>query len=524
MLVRELAAKLSIKTDKASVEGAKLMFTELRSQLELVLEGVHKVREFIGDLVQKTAGFANEISRMSKITGVSRDSLQRLSFAAEESGVSMESLQHAMIWLSRRGVHDTGGEMLRLADRFKNMTDPAAKARLAMQLFGRSGYELLPMLEKGRDGLQGIIDEGEEAGVFLNGDAFEAAKRQKEAMKAWHASILGIERTLAVPFLKAMSKSVEGQVAFLKANRALINAGLKKALEAIVGVLRAFSSIVSTVTDGVKWLASKLGGTTLAIVAFSAALMLAGDSTVALVVKWFALGAVVALVAEDIIAFLKGQPSLIGDINTALDKWWDNISPLSAIDAEKHPFITFLKTVLYTVREIFRVVGSAIGTGAGKIWELFNPPAGGIQMQSETEAQAEGQKARAFKSSGVGSLRWGDRLKIALGTPGAEMAFPGLANADWRQRLGLAIGAPGTANAELLARVFGGGASPEATAELSNPSPKISSSRTVHQEVNVNVATGASADEIAGHVARALDEFENTQNRQTIAALVPAAP
>ena len=43
--------------------------------------------------------------------------------------------------------------MMQVADAFKKMPDGAEKAGLAMKLFGKSGADLIPLLNEGADGL-----------------------------------------------------------------------------------------------------------------------------------------------------------------------------------------------------------------------------------------------------------------------------------------------------------------------------------------------------------------------------------
>ena len=63
-------------------------------------------------------------------------------------------------------IRDTNAVFLDIADRFGRMQDGATKSALAMQVFGKSGAELIPLLNSGRDGLKGMAAYAEHAQVL----------------------------------------------------------------------------------------------------------------------------------------------------------------------------------------------------------------------------------------------------------------------------------------------------------------------------------------------------------------------
>lgn len=124
---------------------------------------------------------ADNLYDMSQRTGVAVETLSRFGNAAKDSGTSIEGVAKGMAQLAKR-VADTGksGEavratlqgmgiaatdangkirplddlMLDVADRFSKLPDGAEKSALAMRLFGKSGTELIPMLNEGRSALE----------------------------------------------------------------------------------------------------------------------------------------------------------------------------------------------------------------------------------------------------------------------------------------------------------------------------------------------------------------------------------
>jgi hypothetical protein len=158
-------------------------------------ERAFRTGEQIYNMARKTASAINDIDRMSKISGLASDTYQKLAYAAKMTDVDVESLGKSMKLLAghmddvAKGKGDaislfesigvstkdasgkikTFDQMLEdLADRFKSMPDGVQKVALATDLFGRSGENLIPMLNKGKKGLQEFYEEAQKLGIVLD--------------------------------------------------------------------------------------------------------------------------------------------------------------------------------------------------------------------------------------------------------------------------------------------------------------------------------------------------------------------
>jgi len=131
--------------------------------------------------IQQTLDFADNLSKLSQKTGISTDALYSLNAAAKLSDVEFESLSGSLSKFNKNigaasegsgdakkafdslgisvknqdGTLKNSFEILgELADQFQDMPDGATKASTAMALFGKSGAELIPLLNSGRDSLR----------------------------------------------------------------------------------------------------------------------------------------------------------------------------------------------------------------------------------------------------------------------------------------------------------------------------------------------------------------------------------
>jgi hypothetical protein len=124
---------------------------------------------------------ADALSKMAQRTGASVEGLSKFQKAAELSDSSIEGVGKGLTQLSKSMVaakDGTGAQaeafnqlgislknadgslrstedvMLDLAERFKAMPDGAEKTATAMRLLGKSGADLIPMLNMGREGIE----------------------------------------------------------------------------------------------------------------------------------------------------------------------------------------------------------------------------------------------------------------------------------------------------------------------------------------------------------------------------------
>jgi len=143
----------------------------------------------------------DELFKMSQKVGIATDELSKLKYAAKLADVDAAQLQTGLVKLSKgmgeaaRGtgeaynaftamgisVKNTDGTLKsnsqllgEVADKFAGYEDGASKTALAVAIFGRSGADLIPLLNAGREGLK---DAGDELGRFGGVVMPEAAKQ-----------------------------------------------------------------------------------------------------------------------------------------------------------------------------------------------------------------------------------------------------------------------------------------------------------------------------------------------------------
>lgn len=172
-------------------------------------------------LVGHSIDAADEMSKMAQKIGISVESLSRLDYAAKLSDVSMETLANSVKRLGQfqvdalkggkeqnaildqlgvsagsaeTGVRDASVVLRELSDIFAVMPDGANKTALAVKLFGKSGADLIPMLNGGSKALDDFAKKSDLVGYTLDTKTGKSAEAVNDLMTEFKLSIDGIAR------------------------------------------------------------------------------------------------------------------------------------------------------------------------------------------------------------------------------------------------------------------------------------------------------------------------------------------
>lgn len=167
---------------------------------------------------------ADALNKASQKMGIAVEALSRLQYAAKLSDVSLEGLQTGMNALSRQmaagsdsfkalGIAVTNSDgtlrsslpvLGEIADRFAQIPDGATKTALALDIFGRSGAELIPLLNQGSAGLADMAREADNVGATISGSTAAAAEQFNDTLTKIGATVGGVFNKIASEALPAL--------------------------------------------------------------------------------------------------------------------------------------------------------------------------------------------------------------------------------------------------------------------------------------------------------------------------------
>ncbi len=214
----------------------------------------------------------DRLGKLSKRTGISVEALSELAFAAERSGTNLNSVERATrrmqrsIWYLFRGLSTTKDafrvlglryqDLVRLspdkqftliADRLGRLKDESMKAAISQEVFGRSGTELLPMLQEGAASVGALRAECRRLGLTMSTEEAAAAEQFADTMHDLWAvlkRVAFIVGAAVAPYVKKFAQSITETISkvirWVKENRELIVALMKIA----VGIVAAGAALV----------------------------------------------------------------------------------------------------------------------------------------------------------------------------------------------------------------------------------------------------------------------------------------
>lgn len=305
------------------------------------LLGTAKVFSDMGDVLDK----------MSIRTGISVEALSELGYAAELSGADLETLESGVRIMQRtlgEAAQGTGTavealdrlglsaaqlaglspeqQFKVLADRISKVSDPTLRAAIAMEVFGKAGTKLLPLMADGAAGIEAMQEEARRLGLTVSTETARDAAQLNDTLgtlwKVLKQGVFTIGGALA-PLLKDIAERITriivSATAWIKANRETVVWALKVAAAvAVAGVaIIALGYTISGIGATLGIVAGVIGGigTTFSLIGAAIAAIL---SPVGL-----AIAAIVALGGVLIVTTGAGGEALawLGEQFTRLRDW-----------------------------------------------------------------------------------------------------------------------------------------------------------------------------------------------------------
>jgi hypothetical protein len=178
---------------------------------------------------------ADSLEKLHDKTGISITGLQRFQVAGDDAGNTLDEITTAIVRmedrlvggdkaalgaLSRLGIQFSDiknlspeAQFIAISDAIRKIQDPAQQVNIAIDLFGRSGAEVLPVLKRGFDDLRGSAVGMSNETVKALDDAGDATGRFWRAAKANLGEALADILTLSLSATRRLRSEWEGMIA-----------------------------------------------------------------------------------------------------------------------------------------------------------------------------------------------------------------------------------------------------------------------------------------------------------------------
>lgn len=508
MVLRELFVKIGFDVDEKGLKNAEVAVHRFIEKL--VDNGIELAKEFAESL-KGAVEYGDKIKKASQSIGIATDALQELQYAGSLADVSAEEMAQSIGILSRKmleakqGSEEAGkafkgikfqekGKLLatdevlgNIADKFQQMPDGAEKTAMAMQLFGRAGKQMIPLLNKGSEELEALKQEAKDFGLVLGDDAVNASEELNDNLKRLHMIGQGLLRQVIGPLIPVASELVEKFLEWRKANAKILAQKIDHYMATIVKWTKIVGEDIFVIGKTLYAVAKVVGETLVG--AFNnlgstgkAVFTVIGIAIAAAMSPLTALMAIVSaimLVIDDIRGYHEGEDSLYGTFIEEIKKWTEINPEDGALLKGIKKFISLIREAIDSIEEMQRAWDDAFGEGS-KTRDFIDQRAG----KNSSQIQAE---------SDVQTLRTA-RRRVSMGQPLSD------AEKEALQRTGLTEQA-------FTARYM-----PTATPEArSSGASNSSMSINAPMSVVINPPAGSSSEDIGNAVTEKMNEFWNTQ-------------
>jgi hypothetical protein len=256
MVLRELTARLGLDVDGAGFQAADAALSLVKGGLVAIGSLAVAAATGIAAAAVKTAEYADATQKAAQRTGIAVDELQALQYAAERADVGAGELQAALNHMARRGVKDFEAELRRAADELMRVPEGGARAKRAIELLGRSGVMLLPMLHGGSAAIDEMTQKARDMGLVLGGETQQAGVELKDTLEDLQGYLRGITYMIGGPALKPLREMLAKVVGWLRENRVAVRNFVTGGVNFLVKALESVWRMMEPVRDLLGWLAS----------------------------------------------------------------------------------------------------------------------------------------------------------------------------------------------------------------------------------------------------------------------------
>ena len=243
-----------------------------------------------GVLFQKSLNGADQLSKLSQKVGISVESLSALKYQAGLAGVEIDQLETGLKKFNKSigdaaggskiqletfkamgiSIRDAGGKLKdtqtllgEVADKFATYEDGAAKTTLAMNLFGRSGADMIVQLNGGRKAMAEAAKEADDLGQIIGTNTAKQAEQFNDNMRRAGLLAAGFGNALAAKLLPSLVNLSDEFIRGAKESRSF-----ETAADAVAGGLKALAQVAIVTKGAIEGLTNFVAASVDTLVAF----------------------------------------------------------------------------------------------------------------------------------------------------------------------------------------------------------------------------------------------------------------
>lgn len=405
--IRELLVKLGVVSGTKEVEQFDAALERAKSTARAAAAGVAVLSGALAGVIFTTARAGDDVAKTAEQLALSTDEYQELAKAADRAKVSQEEFAVGMRQFARNAalaaqgqgeakdalaawqidLTDASGELRPMSELLNQVADAAKeegnelrRSALASRIFGESGSKLIPLLTEGSAGIAALRQEARDLGLVMSEEATKSSEEFMDRLGDARDILIGLKRQIGLAFIPALNRMLTAFRDWFIVNKEVIQQRLDRAvtfireqMEGFLALLRHADRFVRERVGGWENLFRQIGKVLLvggivqgfrtvltlasavkaAAVAALTAISIAGAPvTLTIGAIALALGAIL-LVGEDLMVFMRGGKSVIGDFLDAFGQADEVHHQLALIRSEARNLWIALQPVIVAIARGF---------------------------------------------------------------------------------------------------------------------------------------------------------------------------
>jgi len=222
-------------------------------------------------VAMNAAGAMDEIDKGSAKIGISKQAYQEWGYVLGQNGMDISKLEVGMKTLVSKmdgaskgtksaqesfeklgvSIYDANGKlkdqetmMNEAMYALANMENGTEKARLATELFGKAGVEMMPMLNGGAEGMKALTDRAHELGLVVSDEAVTAGVVLGDTLDDAKQSFSAIMSKIGIEFMPIIQSLLDWFLAHMPTIQAICST----VFNALGAIVSWFGGIISSLT------------------------------------------------------------------------------------------------------------------------------------------------------------------------------------------------------------------------------------------------------------------------------------
>ena len=287
MILRELLTKLGFDVDTKGLDQFERSIKSASVSLLAIGGVITGAATALFGLVKNVGSVASEIKDSSRELGLSTDALQEWRYAADQAGISNETLANGISIFSRNvgaaatnatgpfvdrlaqmGIRltDTAGQLkdndtllLEVADSLSSVKDAQLKGIMAQELFGKSGLRMASWLSSGSKEVQELRNKAKELGLVLGSGPLDAAASFESTLKNVFSVVKALKNEVGIALMPVVKELAEAFLLWVKINRQLLKQKMVSFFKSVLKYAGYLGKAIELLAKGFDWLVKQTG-------------------------------------------------------------------------------------------------------------------------------------------------------------------------------------------------------------------------------------------------------------------------